>query len=140
MPRQSKAELATVAVIQGQRKKAPRHFCAKKKKIWNEITATKPFDWFTDENTPLLEAYVESIAEFREVTKEANDARKLLDKDDMNSILVYKELSKLSDMAKKAMMQLATKMRLTQQARYDTQKAHTASKKVDNSKPWQRTA
>jgi hypothetical protein len=51
---------------------------------------------------------------------------------------VVKEAMQLRDMESKRMLQLATKLRLTQQSRYTPQAAATANKNAGTARPWLR--
>jgi len=102
--------------------------------VWKSVIATKPRDWFSDDNLPLLADYCRHIIRQNKISDMINSHSVYAS--DPDSLKVYDKLIRLSDVESKAIMQLATKMRLTQQSRYDPKTANTADKKVAKRSPW----
>ena len=97
--------------------------------IWREIVSTKPSEWFKADCAAILEAYCKAITHYR-------DMASLLD----NPPADLRERLRLTEAAGKQarlMGELASKLRLTPQARYTPGSAATAAKKSGvQSKPW----
>jgi hypothetical protein len=59
--------------------------------------------------------------------------------DDPDGLARFNTLTKIHEGESKSLCNIATKLRMTLQSRYDTQKAHTAVKNTAIQKPWEVT-
>lgn len=127
--RPSAASLAIAPVAHWERLQPPQTLTPPQVAIWIEIVATKPADWFKADCAPILEAYCKSITHYR-------DLARILDTppEDMRQL---RALSEAVGKQARLMGELASKLRLTPQARYTAGSAATASKKAGSiSRPW----
>jgi hypothetical protein len=104
---------------------APATLTALQAAEWNIIVEQMPANWFKTEMLPLLEAYCVQIVRRRLVSAELN---KLEERGKVNIRLRREE-----NVAVRALCQLATKLRLTPQSRYDKTKKIA----VPFRKPWE---
>jgi hypothetical protein len=115
-----RASAASLAVVQGQgdRPPPPEGLTPEQRKLWVEITESMEPGWFRPETQPLLEVMVQYVARQRIVARELNEM------EDSPGFNRNQWLHLLShDMAlTKAIADLSTKMRLTQQSTYDKSK------------------
>ena len=134
MARKSAAALSVVpfsSIALDGRLPAPSTLGDREKLLWLQIVSTKPAEWFAADSEALLFGYVCAIGSHEYLT----DKIKAGERDNIETNEI-KELYILQERQAKLMLQFATKMRLTQQSRYDTQSAHTADKKVSGKRPW----
>lgn len=119
-------------VLPGQRLAAPRHLSTDQRSIWRAIVNRLPADWFTAENMPLLTAYCRHIDNGNRLAK-AIAAITDLASDESD------RLHKMAEREARAASSLATRMRLTQQSRYNALSANTAAKNSGTAerKPWE---
>lgn len=133
--RQSSAALSVASSGFAAAPEPPNHLNKKESGVWREIVGTKPNDWFSEENLPLLEAYCQHVILYRTVGKRLQKLR-ATHLDSSDDIDMYDKLLKMSDREAKLLSSLATKMRLTQQSRYTTKAAGTANQSSGRKKPW----
>jgi hypothetical protein len=100
------------------------------RRLWNEIVQSKPADWFDAGTLPLLREYVRAA-----VMCEQLDALLTPLPEDVKEL---RRLLGMRDMESKRLMSTATKLRLTQQARY---RPETAARRADQPpagapRPW----
>lgn len=133
--RQSVAELSVVTPRISRAPEPPEWLSEAESEVWRGVTATKPWDWFTEDNMPLLEDYARHVVLSRKVGKELQNLSSvsLADKDDLER---SDRLMRMSEREAKICMSLATKLRLTQQSRYTTKAAGTADKGHERRTPW----
>ena len=101
------------------------------------VVNTKPADWFQADTTQLLVAYCKHTTTAMVLDQQIDtyDPKWLVDNDGLER---YRKLIGMRDIQTKAINALSRAMRLTQQARYDTQKAAVADRKARASKkPWE---
>jgi hypothetical protein len=99
-------------------------------RLWHEVVASKPSEWFKADVSPVLEAYCQAVDSYRRTAAALANI-------DPTDTKPYLEMSKLADQQQKTIKSLATAMRLTPQSRYTPQAAATADKKVAVAgKPW----
>lgn len=126
--RQSKPELGVVSTMPDRRPVPPPGLTKEQEKRWRDIVQTKPAEWWDAGSMPLLKEYVrlaDSVDELAEVLQRAEDALK-----ESGTVRdAYKDLVRIIDVKLGRLAQLATKMRLTQQSRYDAQKAAVHTKR-----------
>ena len=118
------------------RPRPPECLNGDEKALWNDIVASRAPDFFDTVGQKLLtelcrvqsqvDQLAAPIAEFRPewLNSEAGIKR-------------YKDLSVMREKAQARLIQLATKMRLTQQSRYIPHGAKARGKKETGPKPWE---
>jgi P27 family predicted phage terminase small subunit len=98
--------------------------------VWREVVATKPAEWFQADTAPVLEAYCNTIVEYRRVAE-------ALAATGPSDLSTYRPLVDMAEKLGRAITSMATKMRLTPQSRYTPISAGTAAKKAGAaSRPW----
>ena len=131
--RKSVAGLAIASVTPWVRLEPPDSLTPCQAQAWREIVATKPSEWFKADCAPILEAYCKAITHYRDLSR-------LMDTPPSD----IRELCRLQDAVgrqARLMGELASKLRLTPQARYTAGSAATADRKQGSaSKPWSQTA
>jgi hypothetical protein len=134
MAKKSAASMSVVASIKPRdaRLSPPGTLTDRQKELWLEIVADKPADWFTVGAQSLLLGYVKAIASFEHISSEveaveAGQEMELRDRDKLYS---------MQERQARLIQSFATKMRLTQQARYTTTSAATKSSQASGSRPW----
>lgn len=134
--RKSSASLATVTALPLRMLAPPDDLSAEESKVWATVAATKPGDWWDAGSVPLLAQYCRATVQAEMVAGLVNSVGRamLTDPDELGR---YKELRKIQATLSGEMSALATKMRLTQQARYNAKNSDTASRKANGRKPWQ---
>ena len=135
--RRSGAKLAVVSEIKDHRPAPPSQLSKAEAERWRQITATKPPEWFDAGSIPLLIDYVQlqSSCEIVQAEIENFSPEWLRDDDGLER---YNKLISIRDKMHGRQAQLAMKMRLTQQSRYDAQKGATAARKTAPAKVWER--
>lgn len=132
--RQSAASLSIATVSMVQRMEAPSELTAREKPVWRTIVDTKPADWFTPGDAPLLVDYCRHICRQRDIAKALKQYPDVpTEEKDFNR---YRALIQDSDRLSKTMKTIAVALRLTQQSRYTPGAAATATKKQQR-KPWE---
>ena len=119
MPRKSRASLAVVTAIPS-RPSPPKRFSVEMKAAWRAVVGSKPATWFDAASTPLLECYIHAICTFRALSTQPTIDGKALRMLDRQSRLVG---------------MLGTRLRLTQQAKYNARSAAHAT--IPPIKPWE---
>jgi hypothetical protein len=115
---------------------APGTLTARQREIWVSVVNTKPADWFTDDTAALLVAYVKSVDqhELLSLQVESFDMSALCD---MDGVKMLDRLHAMQERQARLFQSLATRMRLTQQSRWQPA---TASSKTNQSagsaRPW----
>ena len=116
--RQSAAEVATASppVQRAQRPSPPAQLCDFEASVWVRVVDAMPADWFGAEVEDLLASYCKHVKITRVVDEELNqfDPEWLKRPDGLPR---YKMLTDIRDKHSRVLMSLATKMRLTPQAR-----------------------
>jgi phage terminase small subunit len=121
------AESALVE-LQLSRPKAPESLTAEQAKLWNKVTQAMPLGWFRAEMLEGLEAYCVAVTRWRAITADINRLQALGVVDEAFYKAVQREA-----LAMRAMMALATKMRLTPRSLYDKSKKRPVALR----KPWE---
>jgi hypothetical protein len=143
MPRKSAAALSVVAAtkIDG-RPKAPDDITDEQKVVWDSVTASEPADFFkTSAVRELLKDYCRHVVTALVLTRriELQMDREALEATGTKALSMREMdcLLKMRDRETKAVGDKATKLRLTNQSRYNTRAAANAGAKVNKeSKPW----
>lgn len=134
--KQSAASLSVVSTAAlVQRPEPPDELKPREKTLWKRVVDSKPADWFTPGDIPLLVDYCRHVIRQRDLSDAISKQGKA-PYTDKEAYSFFRDLLKDSDMETKAIKSLATALRLTQQARYTPQAAGTATKKQQR-KPWE---
>lgn len=135
MARQSAAALAVVVANIDGRPRAPEDLTEFQRDVWARTVANEAADTFkTAALQQLLRDYCAHVETAHALTQQINLAIVVgsnIDLDDLTKLV------RLRDCETKASADKATKLRLTNQARYTPQAAATAAKKGTERKPWQ---
>jgi hypothetical protein len=138
--RKSAASLSVVNVLGNDRPAPPDDLAETEAKEWREIAGRMPPDWFTRENFPLLAEYCRHIVRARDLAQDITAFKRFPPEVRLTSdgIQRYDMLLRMADRERATMVNLATKMRLTQQSRYRADKAAPAVDRGKTvSKPWE---
>lgn len=136
--RKSAEALVNLSLVSVRRPEPPENLNAKQAALWRNIVATKPPDWFLADTLPLLEAYVIAIGLAGALQAE-------LDKfgqtplGNAKNFARFRRLVSMHQQQVKMLTTLATKLRITQQSRFDKNKAASQARNGAPSKalPWQ---
>lgn len=136
--RRSVASLSVVAGAIDGRPQAPTDLNKDQQTIWDRTVANEAADVFkTAALQQLLKEYCRHVISAKKLAAMIEAIEKLepMSPDDLGD---YDKLLKMRDRETKAIADKATKLRLTNQARYTPQAAATAAKKAgEGLKPWQ---
>lgn len=136
MPRKSADHLSVVTHLPGAPLEAPSRLDEEGRQLWREIVATKPFDWFQADAAPLLEAYCHAVVAHRRVSACAQKFT-TEDLEASKGLARFENMLRIQDRQSRLMATLATKLRLTMQARYGHRSANTAANRVGTGpRPW----
>lgn len=132
MPRKSAAALALVAPVgvEEERRAQPLPELSDEQRMeWLALVNRMPADWFPRESHAVLAQYCRHVVAARRVAQliEATEQAPQLD------VAEYDRLLKMQEREGRALSALATRMRLTQQSRYEARK--TAPDKSKD-RPW----
>ena len=121
-----------------KRLEAPGTLTARQKEVWKSVVDTKPADWFTDDTAPLLVAFVKAVDshELLSAQIENFDMSSLCD---MDGVKMLDRLQAMQERQARLFQSLATRMRLTQQSRWQPATASTQSEKGggrSSARPW----
>ena len=129
MPRKSLAALTTVTPINDSRPAPPAGLTDAEAEEWRKITARLPREWFPVETHGLLTALLKHQTTYRVLCG-------LIEKFDLSSltetdvgVMTYSRLLAMRARESKALMDLATRLRLTPQSRYQPDRAATQAKR-----------
>jgi hypothetical protein len=135
MPRRSIAELTVVQpadVERDHRPAPPSDLTPEQRTEWLALVNRMPADWFTRESHGVLAQYCRHVVAARRVAQLIEAA----EQEDPLDITKYDKLLAMQEREGRALSSLATRMRLTQQSRYEARK--TAPIKPA-ARPWERT-
>jgi hypothetical protein len=141
MPRKSAASLSVVQPLPGQKRPDPPEDLTDEQAVeWRKVVDRLPPDWFPAESHQLLVAYVRHVVNARVIAgKIAAFDRAWLD--DPDGLLMFDKLTMMGEREGRAISSLATRMRLTQQSRFQKTTATVkASDPNSTRKPWQHIA
>jgi hypothetical protein len=134
MAKKSAASLSVVQVKPKDARIAPPLFLTERQKeLWLEVANAKPADWFTEDCKSLLVAYVKAIASHEVISTRIDQIEsgalvlELRDED---------RLYAMQERQARLIQSLATKMRLTNQSRYQNSTAAVKSSKAGTARPW----
>lgn len=135
--RKSAAKLAVVSPLPGERYEPPADLTPEQAKVWREVVATKPQDWFTADSWPLLCAYCRSTVTVNLLCAQI-DSIERGSIDDPKLLAAYAKLLTMRNGEVKSLILLATAMRITQYSRLKPDTAATQHNNAGGSgKPWQ---
>ena len=136
--RKSAASLSVIRGHGASRPGPPDELTEDQAAEWRVIVGRMPADWFTRETHPLLVDLCRHIVRSRVIAGKIDsfDPEWLMQDEGARA---YDRLCAMGERETRMMASLATKMRLTQQSRYNAQSASTAERKGSNepSHPWQ---
>jgi hypothetical protein len=122
----------------GQRAQPPADLTEAEAAIWREIVASEAIEFF---NTAALRGLLKDYCRHRAASDKITEVINLFQVDWLKSkdgVKRYSDLLKMRDLETKGAADKATKLRLTNQARYTPQAASTASKAAPRGKmPWE---
>src|SRR6185503_11312910 len=105
--------------------------------IWRKVVATKPVDWFAPDSFALLVCYCRAC-ETADLLQDKIDTFELGALDDRQGLARYEKLLKMRSLQVANIGSLATKMRLSQQSRYQAKTAEAADRRANTGKLWER--
>lgn len=139
--RKSAAALSVVSGVIDGRPKAPDDLNEKQAEVWERTVANEAADTFkTAALQQLLKEYCRHVSSALKLSTmvEAMEALPTMGPDDLKD---YDKLLAMRDRETKAITSTATKLRLTNQSRYQPSTAAVAAKRAGSEmKPWQMTA
>lgn len=129
--KKSSASLSVLPAPLARRLEPAEGLSAAQAEIWRGIIETKPADWFTADNGPLLAEYVRAVDMCNLLALQIEAAITGGEPSELKAVL------DMRDKESKRVASLATKLRLTNQSRYTPQAAATANKNTGaTAKPW----
>jgi hypothetical protein len=130
--RRSSASLSVVPIdVSRERPPPPKHLTPDQREVWRDIVESTPAGWFATEDQ-LLVAYCRSICTSRYIAKLINEIKPSFEHRDLKR---WDKLLRMQDREDRLICSLATKMRLTQQARMHARSAGRAFDGVVPGKP-----
>ena len=135
--RKSTADLTTVEGGFGKRPEPPQDLNDIEKDIWRETAACEASNFF---NTKALKDMLKDYCRHRSSSDMISETIRIYQADwlkNADGARRYAGLIKMRDLESRAAADKATKMRLTNQARYTPQAATTANKNTAIVKPWE---
>lgn len=137
--KKSAAAMSTAGAPAAARPKPPADLTAAQKIEWKAVVDRMPADWFTRETHALLTQYVRHVSNAAKLAK-ALDAYTVEMLTTEPGVEGFDKLAKMHERESRAMSSHATRLRLTQQSRYNPSAANTAAKNGGKAarKPWER--
>lgn len=136
--RKSSASLSVVQLAPGMRRPdPPAELTPEQAEEWRAIVGRMPADWFTRENQAMLVDLCRHVVIARRVSEQidAFDPEWLADEEGLKR---YDKLTSILERHTRTIASLSTRMRLTQQSRYNAAAANTASERAKGPvKPWE---
>ena len=125
-------------LLPGDRPDAPAGMGAAAAAEWRAIVSRMPPQWFTREQFPVLAALCQATAESNKIAEALSKFQVTLRTDEAK-FKRFKELNRMHSAYIMTIGQLSTKLRLTQQSRYDNRKsADVAQRSSGRARPWER--
>lgn len=137
MARKSEAALSVIVGNIDGRPRPPSDLTDAQREVWERTVANEAATFFnTAALQQMLKEYCRHVISAGKLAKmiEVVEQNKAFDDESIKS---YDRLLVMRDRETKAVGDKATKLRLTNQARYTPQSAATASKKTADRKPWE---
>lgn len=132
MARKSVEALTTkpvVAGVIGMRLPAPDELSEAERALWVKVADTKPAVWFDDANAPVLVEYVRAAAMCNLFAAQLAECR------DSDSVQ-FRRLLRMRNVEAMRLLSIATKLRLTVQAKLTAKAASTSAQRADGPRPW----
>ena len=141
MPRKSAAALSVVTPLPEHRRPAPPGELTREEAVeWRAVVDRLPPDWFPRESHQLLVQYCRHVVKARVVAAKINEFVPEWT-ETADGLATYDKLTQIAEREGRALSSLATRMRLSQQSRYQTATANNkASEPNASRKPWQGVA
>jgi hypothetical protein len=134
MAKKSAASLSVVAVKPKDARLSPPSFLTvRQKELWLKVAAAKPAGWFTEDCEALLVGYVKAIAS-HEIISARIDA--LESGEQSMELKDENRLYAMQERQARLVQSFATKMRLTNQSRYQNSTATVKADKAGAARPW----
>ena len=143
MRQRGRKSSASLSVVTGgatiERPLPPDELTDEMKDEWVATVNRLEADWFTRETHPILVQYCRHVVTARRVAQLIQNMETVPEDSETGfDIDEYDKLLRMQEREGRAISSLATRMRLTQQAKYTTQAAGTSRGKSKTSKkPWQ---
>ena len=135
--RKSAAELKAVPTTLKQRPAPPNILSTAEKRIWVAVCLDESVDFFTTSATKeLLVLFCRHLATGHILSHEINKFERVRLKV-ADGVRAFNALLRARDQESRAACSLATKLRISNQARYTPKAAETAKKGNTNYKPWE---
>ena len=123
--RKSAASLSVIPIgASVPRLSPPAHLNADARAAWNEVVAARPAEFFDRSSAALLESYAVATAEHRRLSKIIGTLDPIADAD------TFGKITRAMDTHALRIGAVATKLRLTNQSRFDAQRAGTLSRQT----------
>lgn len=136
--RKSSAQLSVIAGTIDGRPKAPAELSKEQAEVWDRVVGSEAQDFFkTAALKELLAAYCRHVVRASWLETEIAEAMKPASELDLEDV---DRLMKMAERETRAVLSIATKLRLTNQSRYTPQAAGTTAKNAGDRKVWQRRA
>lgn len=137
MARKSAAALSVVVGKIDGRPRPPSDLTDAQREVWERTVANEAATFFsTAALQQLLKEYCRHVVSAAKLARMIEQVEGIQSFDE-DTIKAYDKLLLMRDRETKALGDKATKLRLTNQARYTPQSAATASKKTAERKPWE---
>jgi|GraSoiStandDraft_16_1057320.scaffolds.fasta_scaffold945055_1 hypothetical protein len=148
MPRQNQYTAVTPFIPGTERRPSPpAQLDARERKIWTDITRRLPAEWFTAESQPMLKELVRHLRSADDLAGDLTLARAAIDairktpepsaEALAEATREYRAVLRAHGYQSERIGNLATKLRLTPQARYAPSSAKRAANKVlEGPEPW----
>jgi hypothetical protein len=134
MDTRGRKSAASLTVLHGERLERvqpPLDLTEAESSLFVQVRDTKPADWWTVDNAPLLVEYVRALA-----MCDLLAARLRIAMESAAEVGEIKELLRMRDGESRRAVSLATRMRLSQQSTYNAKSGNTASRRAAGSRPW----
>lgn len=119
--RKSTAKFSVISEITDSRPLPPKELTSDQSEVWQRIVKAKPKDWFGADTFDMLCNYCRMTVNARNISEHIDDTN--MDcLDDPDGFIRYERLVAMLDKQSRGAAALATKMRITQQAKYSPQK------------------
>ncbi len=139
MGKRGRKSAASMGVILGiaERPEPPEELTPEQAAEWRAVVRRLPVAWFPREIWPLLAQYCRHIVNARHIAGLIEDAHKG-DLTDGAALMRFNRLLGMQERQSNVMAGLATKMRISNQARYTATSAATQAKgSLTGRKPWE---
>lgn len=133
--RKSISSLEVITPLPTRMLEPPSDLNAEEASVWARTAATKPLDWWDAGSAPLLAQFSRAKVQSDKIAALMNASMAILSTDP-EELGRYDKLQKVQNRLSSELANLATKMRLTQQSRYNAKSGDTASRRASGARPW----